>query len=198
MVDTTSHANMLVQMKRDGRLDSTSEALNSPLFQRMQELLTQLRTGTHTTNTIVGVAGASPGTVEALRSALTTQEQKIVTAAQNDASIAQQNEVALRLEIAKIDLKLVQWQTREWQLDELHRITQADLDSIGAARQRYNTEAGRGDVLQPDVEIVAQATTPDRPYFPQPLLYIGGTLALIILVDGMLLLPSILRANRGP
>jgi uncharacterized protein involved in exopolysaccharide biosynthesis len=195
--DTANHAALLAQMQKDGRLDSTSETFNSPVFQHMRELLTQLSTGTHTTNTIIGVAGANPGTVAALRSAIVAEEQRMVGAAQNEAAIGLRNEIDLRLEISRLDARLVEWRTKEWHLNELHRIVLTDLDAIAAARQRYNTEAGRGDVLQPDVEVVAQAALPDRPYFPQPLLYIGGTLALIVLVDGLLLLPSILRANRA-
>ena len=132
-----------------------------------------------------------------MRATLAQEEQHLVTAAQNDAAVAAQNETQLVIKIAQIDAKLVAWRTSEWRLNELHRAVQTDLDAIGGANLRYSTEAGRGDALQPDVEIVALAAVPDRPWFPQPLLYVGGTIALIILLNGVMLLPTILRASNA-
>ena len=164
------------------------------MFQRLHELLVELSTGTHGEQLVVG---ANPATVSQLRNTLAQEEQRLVAAAQNDAAVAAQTEVQLRLELAQIDTKLVGWRTKEWRLDELHRLVQTDQNSIDGANQRYNTEAGRGDTLQPDVEIVAQAIVPDRPRFPQPLLYAGGAMALIILINGLMLLPTILRASNA-
>jgi uncharacterized protein involved in exopolysaccharide biosynthesis len=194
-VDTANRAMMLTNMQRSGRLDATSDTLNSPMFQRLHELLVELSTGTHGESAVV--TGAAPATVAQLRATLAQEEQRLVSAAQNDAAVAAQNEIQLHLELAQIDAKLVGWRTKEWRLDELHRVVQTDLNSIDAANQRYNTEAGRGDALQPDVEIVAPAMVPDRPRFPQPLLYAGGTMALIILINGLMLLPTILRASNA-
>ena len=44
-------------------------------------------------------------------------------------------------------------------------------------------------MLQADVEIISFAEVPDRPSFPNPLLYIAGTIALIGLLCGLMLLP---------
>ena len=195
VIDATNRAKMLANMQRLGRLDATSDTLNSPMFQRLHELLVELSTGTHGTSSVV--YGANPTTVAGLRATLVQEEQHLVTAAQNDAAVAVENDIQLVLEIAQIDAKLVAWRTKEWRLNELHRVVQTDLDAIGGANLRYNTEAGRGDALQPDVEIVALAAVPDRPSFPQPLLYAGGTIALIVLLNGLLLLPTILRANNA-
>jgi len=194
-IDTAARTEMLTKAQKEGKLDGTSETINSLQFQHLRQLLTELSTGTHGTGN--SVAGANPGNLSSLRSSIAAEEQRFVVAAQNDATVAADNEVSLRRAVASLDAKLVQWHLKEWTLAELHRVVQTDLDTLAATRIMLNNEVGRGDVLQPDVEIVAQAGVPDRPYFPQPLLYASGTMALLIVVNGLILLPTILRASRA-
>ena len=71
------------------------------------------------------------------------------------------------------------WEDNERHRVDLHRAVLTSLDALHAANGRYAQQAGRGDVLQADVEIISFAELPDRPSFPNPLLYIAGTNALI-------------------
>jgi uncharacterized protein involved in exopolysaccharide biosynthesis len=71
------------------------------------------------------------------------------------------------------------------------------LTALNDANQRFMTESGRGDALQADVEIVAPAAVPDRPSSPNPMLYAAGTLALVILLCGLFLLPTMLQRPRA-
>jgi uncharacterized protein involved in exopolysaccharide biosynthesis len=181
---------MLVASQRSGSLESTKEALSSPLLQQLRQRFVELSTGAAGTGVPVGASGA---VVTFLRQGIEAEAQHLVKAAQNDASVAQQTEAILRAEIGRIDARLMRIEEDERKRNDLHRAVQTDLDAINAANQRYMQEAGRGDVLQPDIEIVSLATTPDRPSFPIPLYYAAGTLALIILLNGLMLLPTVMR-----
>jgi uncharacterized protein involved in exopolysaccharide biosynthesis len=190
-IETRNRASMLA---RQPNLDSTSEALNSPLLQHLKEHYVELRSGTGTTN---GLTGATNFTLEPLRLGILAETQHIVTAALNDADVAQKLEASLRAELARISTALVDWQNKERIRDELHRPVQTDLTAIAAANERYIQEAVRGDGLQADIEIMSNAGTPDRPAFPNPLLYAAGTVALLVLLDGLVLLPLILRKAQA-
>jgi uncharacterized protein involved in exopolysaccharide biosynthesis len=188
-VDTATRADMLAQ-QRGGGLESTSDALTSPLLQRLRERYVELSTGAAGQGVPVG---ASQAITSVLRQTIDAETQHLVKAAQNDASVARLAEASLRIEIARIDAKMIEWQQNERNRVDLRRVVLTTLDALNGANQRYMQEAGRGDVLQPDVEIVSRAQTPERPSFPSPLLYGAGTLSLIILLDGLLLLPTMMR-----
>jgi uncharacterized protein involved in exopolysaccharide biosynthesis len=190
--ETTTRSDMLLASQRAGGLESTKEALASPLLQQLRQRLVELSTGAAGSGVPVGASGT---VVTFLRQGIEAEAQHLVKAAQNDASVAQQTEAILRGEVERLDARLVQVEENERKRDDLHRAVQTDLDSINAANQRYMQEAGRGDVLQPDVEIVSLAATPDRPSFPVPLFYGAGTMAMVILLCGMILLPTMMRAT---
>jgi polysaccharide biosynthesis transport protein len=187
-IETAGRSNML--SSQHGDLDNTTEALSSPMLQRLRERLVELSTGAGAGNVPSGVSQTVLGY---LRQGIESETQHLVKAAQNDAAVAQQSETSLRSEIAHIDNRLVEWKTNERHRDDLHRAVQTDLDAINGANQRYMLEADRGDVLQPDVEIVAAAGVPDRPSFPNALLYAAGTIALVILLCGLVLLPTMMQ-----
>jgi uncharacterized protein involved in exopolysaccharide biosynthesis len=190
--ESVSRADMLVASQRTGGLESTNEALSSPLLQQLRQRLVELSTGTAGSG---GPTGASGAVVAYLRQGIEGEAQHLVKAAQNDATAALQTEVTLRNEIAKLDFRLVQVEESERKQHEMHRVVMTDLDAINGANARYMQEAGRGDVLQPDVEIVSIASTPDRASFPNPLTYAAGTMAIVILLCGMILLPTMTRAT---
>lgn len=190
--EAVSRADMLAASQRSGGLESTSEALSSPLLQHLRQRFVELSTGTAGPGVPTGASGA---VVAFLRNAIEVEAQHLVKAAQNDATAAQQTEAALRNEIARLDSRLVQLDESERKQHEMHRAVQTDLEAINGANARYMQEAGRGDVLQPDVEIVSIATTPDRPSFPNPMMYAAGTMAIVILLCGAILLPTMTRAT---
>jgi uncharacterized protein involved in exopolysaccharide biosynthesis len=160
------------------------------LLQHLKERYVELRSGAGTTN---GPTGATNVTIEQLREGIAAETQHFVAAAQNDADIVQKLEASMRAELTRISTALVDWQNKERNRDELHRPVQTDLNAIAAANERYIQEAVRGDALQADIEIMASAAAPDRPAFPNLLLYSVGTVALLVLLDGLVLLPLILR-----
>jgi uncharacterized protein involved in exopolysaccharide biosynthesis len=192
MAEATTRADMLVASQRAGGLESTKEALSSPLFQQLRQRFVELSTGAAG---LAGPVGATSGVVSVLRSGIEAEAQHLVKAAQNDALVAQLTEEILKAEVGRLDARLVQVEESERKRADLHRAVQIDLDAINAANQRYMQEAGRGDVLQPDVEIVSLASSPDRPSFPNPLFYGAGTIAIVTLLCGIILLPTMMRAT---
>jgi succinoglycan biosynthesis transport protein ExoP len=185
-IEANSHAEMLTKQRAKG-LENTNEALSSPLLQRLRERLVELGSGS-----VVGMlplGGSQSNVVSALRQAIEAETLHLVVAAQNSALVAQQNEASLRSEIIQLDLRLMGWEANERHRVDLHRAVLTSLDALHAANERYAQQAGRGDVLQADVEIISFAEVPDRPSFPNPLLYIAGTIALIGLLCGLMLLP---------
>jgi succinoglycan biosynthesis transport protein ExoP len=183
--ETTSKAIMLGS--QHGDLDSTSEALNSPLLQRLRERLVELSSGAGSGNVPSGV---SQMVLNNLQDRIETETRHLLKAAQNDAVVAIQTETSLGNEIHHIDEKLVQWRINERHRADLHRAVQVSLDAWTGANARYMQEAGRGDVLQGDIEVVSRASIPDRPSFPNPTLYVIGTFAMIVLLCGVMLVPS--------
>jgi uncharacterized protein involved in exopolysaccharide biosynthesis len=190
--EATSRAEMLAASQRAGGLESTKEALSSPLLQQLRQRFVELSTGAAGPGVPVGATG---GVVSFLRQGIEAEAQHLVKAAQNDASVAQQTEAILQSEVVRLDARLVDVDENERKRADLHRAVQTDLDATNAANQRFMQEAGRGDVLQPDVEIVSLATPPDRPSFPIPLFYSAGTMAIVMLLCGMILLPTMVRAT---
>jgi len=190
-VDATSHAEMLLAQQHGGNVDNTSEALASPMLQRLREKLVTMTTGAGPGN---APSSATTGVLAYLRQGIESEDQHLVKAAQNDVAVAQQAEASLRAEIAGLDNRLVIWSANERKRDDLHRAVQTDLDAIAGANTRYMLEAGRGDVLQTDVEIVSRSGIPDHPSFPNPLLYVLGTITLIVLLDGLMLIPTLRAA----
>jgi polysaccharide biosynthesis transport protein len=190
--EATTRADMLVASQRTGGLESTKEALSSLLLQQLRQRFVELSAGAAGSGVPVGATG---GVVSFLRQGIEAEAQHLVKAAQNDASVAQQTEAILRGEVGRLDARLVEVEENERKRADLHRAVQTDLDAINAANQRYMQEAGRGDVLQPDVEIVSLASPPDRPSFPIPLFYGAGTMAIVTLLCGIILLPTMMRAT---
>jgi uncharacterized protein involved in exopolysaccharide biosynthesis len=190
--EAANRAEMLAANQRTGGLESTKDALSSPLLQQLRQRFVELSTGTAGPGVPVGATGA---VISFLRQGIEAEAQHLVKAAQNEASVAQLTEVILRGEVLRLDARLVQVEENERKRADLHRAVQIDLDAISAANQRYMQEAGRGDVLQADVEIVSLATPPDRPSFPIPLFYGAGTMAIVALLCGMILLPTMMRAT---
>jgi uncharacterized protein involved in exopolysaccharide biosynthesis len=190
--ETTNRAVMLAGQRSD--LDNTSDALSSPLLQRLRERLVELSSGAGAGNV---PSGMSQTVLNSLHQRIELETQHLIKAAQNDASVALQNELSLRNGIQALDAQLVQWEINERHRLDLHRAVQTSLDALNGANQRYMQEAGRGDVLQADIEIVSSAGIPDRPSSPNTILYASGTLALVLLCNGLLLLPTIVRATRA-
>jgi uncharacterized protein involved in exopolysaccharide biosynthesis len=192
-IELTSRAAMLSAQSAKG-LDATYDALSSPLLQRLRERLVELGSGAGTGTVPVG---ATPAVVNSLRQAIESETQHLVHGAQVEVQVAQNVESSLRGALEALDAQMVRWQANERHADELHRTVQMDLEAIKSSFDRYIQEAGRGDVLQPDVELVASATMPDRPSFPNPIYFASGTIALAILLAGLVLLPSMMhRVNE--
>ncbi len=191
-IETASRAMMLSAQRGD--LQNTSEALSSPLIQRLRERLVELKSGAGTATAPAGLTNAVLGY---LTQGIDAEAQHLVNAARNDAAIAKESEASLRSEIARIDTRLVQWHENDRHRQDLHLAVKTSYDALTGANQRYMDEAGRGDVLQPDVEVVSVAVPPDRPAFPNPLLYLAGTASLDVLLCSVLLLPAFLRRTRA-
>jgi polysaccharide biosynthesis transport protein len=191
-IEARNHAEMLAA--QPNTLDGTSDVLGSPLLQRLRERYVQLSTGAGSNGVPFG--GAGP-VIASLQQAIDAEAQHLLRAAQNDAAVAEANKAALQAAVSKIDLSLTQWRINERRRDELHRVVVTSLTALNEANRRFMTEAGRGDVLQADVEIVAPAAVPDRPSSPNPLLYAAGTIALIVLLCGIVLLPTMLQRQKA-
>jgi hypothetical protein len=65
--------------------------------------------------------------------------------------------------------------------------------ALDHAQQDYVQEISRGDALQPDITVIANAEVPLRPVFPSLMMYGVGTIFLILLINGLLVLPRLLR-----
>jgi polysaccharide biosynthesis transport protein len=192
VVESTNRAIMLAAVSaRPGGVNNTTEATSSPLLQRLRERLVELTAGAGTLNL---PAGANNTTLAALRAGIEAEALRLVQVAQNDAAVAQRSKEQLQAEIARIDARLVQWQENQRIREDMHRGVVTLVDALKVANDRYMREAGRGDILQSDVEILYDAVIPDRPSFPNPLMYAAGTLMLIVLLDGLILIPTIRRA----
>jgi polysaccharide biosynthesis transport protein len=192
-VEATSRADMLLASQRSGGIDSTADALASPLLQRLRQRLVELSTGSG--SGVGPTAGASQTVLSFLHQAVDAETQHLVKAAQNEALVAQENEAGIRADLSRLDVKLVLWQANERHRIDLHRAVTVSLDDLHEANQRYERQAGRGDVLQSDMEIVSWAELPDRPSFPDPLLYVAGTVILMICLCGLVVLPRMRSAR---
>lgn len=191
-VETGNRAEILVAQSAKN-LDATSDALSSPLIQRLRERLVELTAGAGTTS---APAGLNMSSLRSFQKGIEDETQHIVRSAQVEAQIARTVEASLREALRRLDIKMVQWQDKERTAEDLHRAVRMDLEAINTSYQRYTQEAGRGDALQSDSELVAFATPPDRPAFPNPLFFLAGTLALVILMDGLVLLPTVMGRIR--
>ena len=154
-VEATSRADMLLASQRSGGIDSTADALASPLLQHLRQRLVELSTGSG--SGVGPTAGASQTVLSFLHQAVDAETQHLVKAAQNEALVAQENEAGIRADLSRLDVKLVLWQANERHRIDLHRAVTVSLDDLHEANQRYERQAGRGDVLQSDMEIVSWA-----------------------------------------
>jgi uncharacterized protein involved in exopolysaccharide biosynthesis len=191
---TAERRNRAAMLANQRDLDSTSEALNSPLLQHLRERYVLLRSGA---GSATGTGGATNLTIDLLRQGIATETQRLVSAAQSDAAVAQQTEASLRAEISRIDAALADLANKKRRREDLHRAVQTDLDALGAANQQYIREAGRADALQADIVVAAPGSVPDRPVFPSPLLYGSGVAGLLVLLNGLVLLPAIMRRAQA-
>jgi uncharacterized protein involved in exopolysaccharide biosynthesis len=194
-LEATSRAEMLTS-QRAGDIDSTLDALSSPLLQHLRQRMVEVSSGVGSGNS-TGPSGASQTVLGFLHQGIEAETQHLVKAAQNEATVAQQNEAALHADLARLDARLMVWQANERHRIDLHRAVTDSLDDLHEERRRFEAQSGRGEVLQSDVEIVSFAEVPDRPSFPDPLLYMAGTFAVIGLFSGLIFLPSmrVVRAH---
>lgn len=175
---------------RDHPLDVASEILNSPLLQRLRERYVELQTGAGTLNQ---PSSANVFVLNALKAQIAEEVQQVVRAARNEALIAALTEVALRSEIASVDLKLSTWAQNERELTNLKTELASRRTAVLEAQMALLKEIQHGHMMQPAVQIVAHATVPDRPSFPTVKLYVIGTIALLLLLNGALMLPRLIR-----
>jgi hypothetical protein len=68
---------------------------------------------------------------------------------------------------------------------------------LNDAHERYFQEAVRGDTLLSDISSVAMSRVPERVSFPNGKLYVLGTFALIIVLNGLMLLPRLRKMIYG-
>ena len=185
-----AHAAILAASAKANDMESTSDVQNSQLLQKMRQRYFELSTGAGSLTAPIGANNSVAGN---MRTALEAEMLRITKAATNDAKIAEIEEVGLRTEAAIVDGKLGVWETNTRQANQLQRVVDVAKASVDQAHRSYVQEISRGDVLQPDISIVSRPEVPLVPAFPSPKLYLVGTLFLVIMVDGLLMLPKLLR-----
>ena len=191
-IETARRAQELEGLRASGKLDDTTEALASPLLLHLRERYVDLISGAGSINV---PSGANTTVISRLHDDIATETQRLVHAAEEDARLAIQVEVDLGQQLRLLDGRLVLWEASERKRVDLHRAVTTSLAALDLANQRYNTEAGLGDLLLPDIEVITQADVPNRPSFPNTLIYAAGTISILVLLNGLLLLPTLMRVT---
>ena len=191
------HAQVLAEMQKLGTLDSAPDVLASPIVSALKERLITLTAGTGVPGSI-GVGGSLPASLAELRQLINTEIQRIVRAAQAEATMNRLEAVILRDDIAHIDAQTVIWREAERHLSVLQRESDADQKALQDAMAQLRTQTGLIDLLRPDTEVWALAVPPARPAFPNLMLYTIGTLLLTTLLSGIALLPTLTATARRP
>lgn len=187
-VETSGRAAMLAA-NRGTAIDGTTESLTSPLLQRLRERYVEAASGAGSGSTLP--MGLNNTQTTRLRQGIEAEAQRLVLAAQNDAMVAAKAEADLRAEVTRLDVKLTRWEEDERIRKDKHRAVDLDLKLLDDAHQRFSQESARGDTLISGIDSVSMSRVADRPAFPNPLLYIAGTVSLIVAMNGLLLLPRL-------
>eukprot|EP01037_Dinobryon_pediforme_P016562 gene16562-16742_t len=126
---------------------------------------------------------ASPGGIFSSLPTQFTGEMQHLNVAE-DVSNWQMREGMLLAEIESIRKEIVQRRLAALRLDELRRTVSVEEAALNEARARVMTQTGHLQSVQPDVDIVAYADSPQSAAFPNPLLFILGTLMAAALAGG--------------
>jgi uncharacterized protein involved in exopolysaccharide biosynthesis len=190
-VEAISKAQLLAKLQADGNLADATDALASPLIQRLQERLVGLQTGAGS-GSMLQPSGGNNAVIAQLRDAINVETKRLVRAAQATAEINSGIEKSEREELKRLDDTLVQWQAAQRGAEEVERSLKATQDALAQAVAQDALERSRTAVLQPDAEAVSMAVAPISAAFPDPKLYLGATLSIIILAC----VPSIIYSRR--
>ena len=182
-------ASQLLEMQRVGTLDSAPEVMASPVVQAVKERFMTL-------NGHVAPGVATLSAMTDIKSAISAEADRIVQALQAEATTKRLQANDLGDQINRLDAQLVSWQEAERRLTELQRKVDVDRAALQQGMAELAAQRGLGDMLRPDVEVVAPAVPPTRPAYPNKLLYLLGTLLTVLVTCGaVLLLPGKTRVT---
>lgn len=195
-LDLQARARSLADLQRAGGLDSAPEVIASPVVQHLRERVVTLGAGVGSTQG-GGPIGAPMTALNELRQAASAEAQRILRATHTEFSVAQQREVGIRAEIARIREEMTRRKLAGRRLEALQREATADREALEQAMGRYRTEAGRIAALRPDAEILTVAEAPLMAAFPNGKMAAFGTLALALVAALASVLPPLLRRRRA-
>ncbi len=188
-------AQTLSDMQRADTLDNAPDVLASPIIRDLKERLITLSSNTGTPGTF-GIGSAMPKFLADLRQLINVEMQRIVRAAQSDATMSRERADVLRAQIAAIDAHTIAWDEAERPRLNLQREADADQKTLRDAMNQLRTQTNLIATLRPDAEIYATAVAPWRPAFPNPIFYAVASLLLAAVLSTLLLFPAFAEAQR--
>ncbi len=162
-------------------MQSVSQIVSSPLIDqlRAQEAEVLRREAALTTNygdkypTVRNVRNE----LQSIRGKIRQEVDKIATSVAHDAMVARAREASLRSSLAKLGHEAAEQNGLEIKLGGLEQEADAARDVYHNFLNRQKEIAAQLGLQQPDARVVAAATVPQRPYFPNAVLLLSLTLA---------------------
>lgn len=165
-IDADTRVASLLEAQVAGKLQDAPDVIASTTVQKLKDLMAS--------------ADAKPGAwapeARALSDQIMLEANRIVAAAQSDASLWERRKALLEIEIKRIRDEMTVRRRAMTHLEDLQRDAKADRTVLEESLIRAKGQTAMSASVEPEIEVLAFPETPLRAAFPDPLLMAIGTI----------------------
>lgn len=165
-------------------VEAVAEVLSNPLITRLREQEADLRRRVAELSQDIGERHPRMINLRAemrdLNTKINAEVGKIVQQLRNEVRVAEAREASISAGLRQTETRAAEANRDEVQLRALQREATANRTLYETFLGRFKETSEQQEIQQPDARIISRADTPNRPSFPNPVMFVGVAFLLSI------------------